>query len=361
MGKTSIIVFRKGGYLAARERWYYGNERVLVVNAYKYLGIYLSTRLSFGYACNDLMARAKKAIISILQSMYRFQNNSVDLFIKLFDTQVQPIIQYGAEIWGMEKGKEIEKVHMFAMKRFLFVHSKTPTDIIYGELGRVPLYVNSYVACIRYWLRLVQMENHRIPFKCYRMLYNLDSKGKYTWATSVRKCLSSYGFFYVWEYQGVGCAKLFLSCFKQRLIDCRWQDWESHIHESDRFAIYRMFKLSHCIEPCLYIDVNRFVKNALIRFRCGVSGILVHDRRFKKNSENNLLCRLCRFACEDEVHFAFCCPMLSDLRCDLIPSKYYSYPSLFRLALLFSCSNMSILRNFALYLYFAFKRLKEVE
>ena len=360
MGKTGIVVFRKGGHLAARERWFYDGERVPVMNAYKYLGIYFSTRLSFSYACQDLMSRAKKAVLGILHSMFKFQNNSVDVFIKLFDTQVQPIVQYGAEIWGIDKGREIEKVHMFAIKRFLHVHGRTPNDIVYGELGRFPMYVNSYVACARYWLRLLRMEEHRLPFKCYRMLYDLDCRGKVTWATNIRKCLSSYGFFYVWEYQGVGCIKTFLKCFKQRLIDCRWQEWDSHLQESDRFSLYRTFKTTNCIEPYNYLNVNRYVKNALTKFRCGVSSISVHARRYKYNTIDNMLCRLCGLYREDEIHFVLCCPCLSDLRSELIPSRYYNYPTSFRLALLLSSTNTTVLKNVAIYLYFAFKRLSEV-
>ena len=36
MKKSNIIVFRKGGYLGARERWFYGGEVMPVVNVYKH-------------------------------------------------------------------------------------------------------------------------------------------------------------------------------------------------------------------------------------------------------------------------------------------------------------------------------------
>ena len=37
LDKSNIIVFGKGGYLAVRERWFCGNDRIELVNAYKYL------------------------------------------------------------------------------------------------------------------------------------------------------------------------------------------------------------------------------------------------------------------------------------------------------------------------------------
>lgn len=298
--------------------------------------------------------------MAILYSLNKYQNNSVEVFVKLFDCQIQPIVQYGAEIWGIERGKEIEKLHLFALKKFLHIPSKTPNDIVYGELGRFPLFVNSYVACIRYWLHILQMEECRLPLKCYRVLCKLDSRGKVTWATNVRKCLSNYGFFHVWEQQGVGSVSMFLKCFKQRVIDCRWQEWDAHISDSDRFILYRMFKTTHFVEPYLHIDVNRYIKNALIRLRAGVSIILVHEQRFKSPSEGNFLCRLCGLFLEDEVHFVLCCPCLTDLRSTLIPYKYYAYPSTFRLSLLLSTCNPHVLKNLAIFLYLSTKRLSNV-
>ena len=43
MSKTKMIMFRKGGSLAASEVWRYGDEEVEVVNSYKYLGLYFTT------------------------------------------------------------------------------------------------------------------------------------------------------------------------------------------------------------------------------------------------------------------------------------------------------------------------------
>ena len=65
LAKSNIIVFRKGGYLAQREKWFYNGGRLEVVNSYEYLGISFSTKLSFNYACQDLISRAKRAAMLI--------------------------------------------------------------------------------------------------------------------------------------------------------------------------------------------------------------------------------------------------------------------------------------------------------
>ena len=356
MDKSNIIVFRKGGYLGARERWVYNGLQMPVVNAYKYLGLYFTTKLSFNYTCGDLVSRAKRAVFSILSLMYKFDSRPTNIFFKLFDTQVQPIVNYGAEVWGLEAGKEIEKVHLFAMKKFLHVDQKTPNDLVYGELGRYPIYIHSYLKCVKYWLKIVQMDGHRLPYQAYKILYKLDLRGKKTWATSVRHFLCSHGFGFVWNSQGVGCVKSFLVCLKQRLIDCRWQDWEYHIQTSERFSQYKLFKTCISIEPYLEFKMNSYVRNALTKFRFGLFDIATHCNRYKQNSSE--ICRLCRQAKEEEIHFVFECPALSDLRNKYIPKGYYSRPSLFRLILLLSSTKENTVCDFALFLYKSSKRLK---
>ena len=107
--KSNIIVFRKGGYLGARERWICDGVFMPTVNVYKYLGIYFTTRLSFVSACRDLAIRAKNALVCVLQKLYLLNNNSLELFLKLFDARVQPIAQYGSELWGLIKRRYIFK------------------------------------------------------------------------------------------------------------------------------------------------------------------------------------------------------------------------------------------------------------
>ena len=69
MNKSNIVVFRKGGYLAAIERWFYNDCRMKMLNSYTYLGICFSTKLSFNNTCQDLVTRAKKALLCIMSKL----------------------------------------------------------------------------------------------------------------------------------------------------------------------------------------------------------------------------------------------------------------------------------------------------
>jgi hypothetical protein len=178
-----------------------------------------------------------------------------------------------------------------------------------------------------------------------------------TWIAGVRKCLCSFGFAYVWENQGVENSIEFIKCFKQRIIDCRWQEWHDHIQNSNRFAEYRMFKSTNDIEPYIGIVLNRYVKSALTKLRFGVSSIACHRYRYNQRRDVNMLCLLCHVFEEDELHFMFCCPVLNDLRMKYIQPKYYNNPCRFRFNLPMASRNEAVITNVALYMYKDLKRL----
>ena len=358
LDKSNIVVFRKGGYLAARESWTYNGTKMPVVNVYKYLGIYFSTRLSFNVACKDLASRGKKALLTIIKRLSILNNNSLGLFLKIFDSKIQPILLYGAEIWGLQPAVvHCEAVHLFALKRFLGVDKRISNDLVYGETKRYPLSISAGLRCIRYWLKLLQMESYRLPRKSYDMLFEMDAKGKKNWVSNVRLFLCENGFGEVWLNQGVGNQFSFLRLFRQRLIDCRWQRWNEHIQSSSRYDLYRIIASydNFFMQPYLKYDLDMNLKRLIAKFRLGVSEIKTHQFRYREHRDSDLVCPLCSQSEENEVHFILCCPVLHNIRKSLIPQKYYREPCMFRLCILMSSTNFEANKKFGMYLRKAFK------
>ena len=271
---------------------------------------------------------------------------------------MQPIVLYGSEIWGLEScSSVIDNVHLFGLKRYLGVDRRTPNDLVYGEVGRFPIQINACVRCIKYWLKLIRMEEHRLPLRAYKMLLNLDQRGKTNWVTIV--CAN--GFSYVWDNKGVGCLNAFIREFRQKLIDIRWQAWDDHVNTSNRFSLYRQFKTLTSVELYLMLNLNRRIRYAMTRFRFGVSAIKVHKSRFKVYNLDDLKCPLCLSAVDSEVHFVLCCPAFDVLRHEFIEPKYFNNPCGFRLVvcgILLATQNERALKNLALFVYKTFSRRK---
>ena len=151
LDKSNIVVFRNGCHLALNEKWCFGNEELEVVNMYKYLGVYFTIMFILSPALNDLADRARKGMLAIMKLLWSIGEHSPDIFFKIFDCQMQPILTYGYEVWGLSDNQEsIGRVYLSALKRFLRVTSKSPRHLIYGETGRHPLFVNTYYRCIKF-------------------------------------------------------------------------------------------------------------------------------------------------------------------------------------------------------------------
>ena len=138
-------MFKNGGFFAASEVWRYDDEDVDVVNSYKYLGLYFTTKLSLTQAVGELAAKAKVRTSQILKCLWRLGNVYRNVFFKIYDAQVLQILMYRSELWGFQQFAVIEKAHMFACKRFLNVGVQIPNKMIYGDLGRYPMFVTSAI------------------------------------------------------------------------------------------------------------------------------------------------------------------------------------------------------------------------
>ena len=357
LSKTKVIVFRKGGFLAANERWKYGNEKLEVVNSYKYLGLHFTTKLSLNSSVQELATKAKSRTVQILRCLWRLGNAPRDVFFKLFDAQVTPVLLYGAEIWGFQRFDIIEKAHLFACKRYLNVAQNTPNALLYGDLGRHPMYISSAVRCIKFWLRILTLPSDRLPKKAYNMLLQMEEAGKKSWAYLVKEILLRNGFGCVWTQQGVGCVKTFLSIFRQRLIDQYQQDWHSVINDSERFEFYASFK--HVIGAEKYLDTVqlRCFRTALVRFRLGISCIRVHKLRYSRNVlPHHLVCPVCKNAVEDERHVLTDCREYDVFRLDVLALAPAANRQFVNIATVMTADDEESIAQLSRFLYKVFKK-----
>eukprot|EP00745_Piridium_sociabile_P027419 TRINITY_DN4419_c0_g1_i3.p2 TRINITY_DN4419_c0_g1~~TRINITY_DN4419_c0_g1_i3.p2 ORF type:complete len:170 (-),score=9.74 TRINITY_DN4419_c0_g1_i3:83-592(-) len=157
------------------------------------------------------------------------------MFWNMFDTQIEPMLTYAAEVWGLLNNKQMEKVHTYAIKRFLGVPIHASNQVLYGDTGRYPLFIRTYVKCIRYWLKLLRLPHSRLCRQAYDMMLGQMEHGRENWAYRVKTVLSENGFGIVWMSQGVGYEHGFVSEFKDRLISCYKQNWHFDMENNVKY------------------------------------------------------------------------------------------------------------------------------
>ena len=61
------MVFRHGGILRYYEKWYYDGIEIETVSAYKYMSLFITPRLIWSYAKENLAIQAGRSIMSMLK------------------------------------------------------------------------------------------------------------------------------------------------------------------------------------------------------------------------------------------------------------------------------------------------------
>ena len=99
LSKTRVMVFNK---CISTPNIYFDNQLLEVVQQFKYLGIIFDsgTKQALRQTPPYLAEQANKAVFASLKMFYGAMGKPTPAcMIKLFDSQILPILEYGSEIW----------------------------------------------------------------------------------------------------------------------------------------------------------------------------------------------------------------------------------------------------------------------
>jgi hypothetical protein len=280
MSKTKSMVFRNGGVIKKNENLYYSGTKLENVSYYKYLGVTMSTRLSWSPAQTTLAIQARKAQLALNQINYQC-DYSYETASDIFDKCIVPILTYGSEVWGYKVHKSIENVHSKFCKVQLGVGNNTPTPAVLGECGRDRMYISCIVKCVKYWLKLISLPSETLLGSCYSFLYHQCLLGKTNWVSEIRDILYRYGFGWVFEDHNVTSGDLFMKVFTERLKDCELQLWATDVHNMPKLRTYSLSKESRERELYLTLSIHRRLRFAMARFQTSIHCLEIEVGRQK--------------------------------------------------------------------------------
>ena len=125
---------------------------------------------------------------------------SYNCYIKLFDSLVWPVINYGAAIRGSRSYPCIDAVFNRACHFFMGVGQQAPVAAIQGDMGITPPLIRQYGEILRQYSRLQLMPKNRVNYKVYnyvkikKIKKNKRSIRKRGWVGRVEK---------IWDDMGI--------------------------------------------------------------------------------------------------------------------------------------------------------------
>ena len=105
--KCAIIKFCRG-VSTNYHQYYIGNDIVPQVDGIRDLGIHVDSKLTYEGHITNISAKASKVLGSILRSSNDFRND--ETLVKLFNSLVRPILEYGCIVWDPIYNYQTEKI-----------------------------------------------------------------------------------------------------------------------------------------------------------------------------------------------------------------------------------------------------------
>ena len=310
--KSKVVHFRPKSIDKTELEFKLGENTLEVVSEYKYLGVILNEFLLYEKTADILSKSATRALGSVITKFRSLKNMGFETYTKLFNACVTPVLDYASEVWGFKTFENSERVQMTALRYFFGVHKFAPHHALYGDSGWLPGVLTRHCNMIRFWNRMILMEDTRLT----KMIFNYDLNcNVLNWSTEIGKILKKCNLEDVFqrrEYCDVGTVK-------EKLINIFKAEWVINMQKFPKLRTYAKFKFSLEPEKYLNTELSRKDRSTLAQFRFGILPIRIETGRFLSERPEERLCIYCKKeAVEDEYHLLFDCDIYKDIRKEIL-------------------------------------------
>ena len=350
--KTKIIIFTNEE-INHNLSFMFESQPIEIVSEYKYLGIYFSKNGSFTLAKKKIAEQANKAVFALLRKI-KDLDLPYDLQLDIFDKTIKPILLYGSEVWGIGNCDIIERVHLKFIKYIFKLKTSTPSHMIYGELGIIPITTEIQARIVSFWSKLIEyQENIKLSSEVYSVIYALyDNKQlKSKWLENIKRILCSLGFSGIWDAQSFTNSKWLIQAVKQKIKDVYSQTWNSKLEKSSSSnSNYKLFK--HTFERSKYITLTTsYMCRRFLAFRTRNHRFPVEVGRWKhrRKEHHERKCNFCDTDIGDEYHYLLICNKFSVERRRFLKPYYYVHPNILKFSDLMNTTNLQILKKLCMF------------
>ena len=315
--KTKIIVFNSRNL--KNKYFHINNKKVEIVDCYTYLGIVFTPSGKFKKSIDVLITKANKAWHKIWCKFNIWNGTPPNLLLKLFTSFVQPVLLYGAEVWGsFMYGKcenlkfdkmlynpkhPCEKFHIKICKQILGVNQKSSNICALTELGRFPISIRISKLMYKYIIRVLNIDSMdlvshalKTPNNSYMNLPRyINRKINHTFSTS---------------REGISKSKITNESNK---VELKLQEmfkklFPSLIIENKKLKIYSSVKKVIRFEPYLKLLVDIDSRVAMYRLRASCHNFPIETGRYNNIPQTQRICNKCNLnEIGSEEHVLFRC------------------------------------------------------
>ena len=263
-----------------------------------------------------------------------------NVFTKLYDSVVWPIINYSAPIWGFRSYSYIHAVHNRAMQFFLGVDKYTHNDAVSGEMAWKPTSVRQSKSVCLYWSKLSAMGYSRLNKRIALWASEKSSISCKNWMYSVSQFLISNNLgHYANIAEAIPSSHRFIADIENILFENFVTTWLARINSNvgpsgrgrNKLRLYKTFKQNYSVENYCKMILPVRHRAAFSKFRCGVAPIRTETCRYEGLTEDLRLCPFCNVM-GNEMHVILNCQVYDDLREPLLAKALNCEPNVYSLS-----------------------------
>ena len=227
--------------------------------------------------------QANKALFALLKKS-KALGLPFDIQIDLFDKTVKPILLYGAELWGYGNCESLERINLKFLKYLFNLKRSTPSYMIYGELGILPISVEIQNRVLSYWTKLVEDKDYlKLSYQMYKCAIHTLHKTdhlKSDWLQNIETLLCSLGFSGIWQSRYCDNYNWLRLALKQKLEDLYIQKWFTLLNSSSSSGCnFHLFEINFERSKYLQLLPNNMSKS-LLQFRTRNRKLLIENGRW---------------------------------------------------------------------------------
>jgi len=319
--KSEVVVFGLR-YAPRGIEWKLGEHVIKQVSQYKYLGIELTRGLSWRPYIKRIIAKAKRNMTQVLAMGVSGGFMSSRLANIVWMSLVRSILEYGCEIWGEKEMIEFEKLQVEMGKRILRCGSRMTEEVVRGELGWERQKARRDEMRLRYWAKIVRMDDDRMVKRIYRVSRNRlereeaeerEIKTK-TWCKYTKELMIRLRLEVEWSTEQVGSEEEWNELIRERIHEREQVKWRTQCLIRPKLRTYAKLKKELRTEPFLQL-YHRGGIPELVKVRGGTNRLRIEQGRYVKEAVEERVCLFCDSKqVEDEYHFMLDCELYEDLR-----------------------------------------------
>ena len=266
MSKTKIMHFRKSLVTRTNYKFMFGDTDITHCDSYRYLRLELNESLDYSHSVDVLSSASGRALGALVSKYYAINGLHYNTYTKLYSNLVEPVMDYADAIWGYKSYNANNTVQHRAMRCFLGVGKYTAIPAMYGELCWKTHIMRHHLDMIRYFIRLVNMDQSRLTYKVFRWDYDKPRIG--TWCHEIKTILNKHNIGHYYSIipapRGVNISAI----LTQQLCDEQKALWDTSRH-MPKLSNYNKVKDLFSVPRYVFQHLTRQERSALAKLYCG--------------------------------------------------------------------------------------------